>query len=107
MNNIKDLFDNRFLPLLSVFEKWWSISQKWCAETSGNGPKAKVRPHFLLFLFPDWKKIPSVLQYTANKIHDTIPIEVLSFTVIGKDQILESLSGIPDKSIKWYKQDFS
>lgn len=45
-------------------------------------------------------KCPSVLQYTTNKIHNTILLEVLIFTLIEKDQIHKSLSGIPDKSIK-------
>lgn len=40
-----------FFPLLSVPEKRWSISQKWCAETSWTGPKAKVRTYFLPFTF--------------------------------------------------------
>lgn len=53
MSSIQDLFGNWFFffPLLSVPEKRWSISQKWCAETSWTGPKAKVRTYFLPFTF--------------------------------------------------------
>lgn len=72
VNNKKDLFNRVFL-LPSVFKKWWSINQSWCAETSGTGPKPKVR-----------LSLPSFSFYFLTKSCQTSSKFHLSFYSMGK-----------------------
>jgi len=55
--------------------------------------KGKIPPPPFSFHFQTEKR-PSVLQYTTNKIHNTIPIDFLFFTFIEKHQIYKGLSQV-------------